>query len=299
MEFDDIPKPDFEYDEFDDVPSYPKCHCQLNLAEIIKKFGFELLNEIPLRTSENSCVCSSIPTYFNKLYMEEKYALKISANKTRLFKEFENYQKLPNSKNLVKSYDIFELDDYLILQMDLCNGGDIYGQKLEENTIWKLIHDISNALHILHSEDLIHLDVSPTNILRNDSNFKLADFGNVTEVGSFKYGDEGSGPYVAPEILNFSGSKENGFYEVWTAADIFSFGVVLIESCTGILAPRGGSSLYSELRTGNLKLGEGKYKCSCSNELIKFVNEMINPDPMMRPTAAKIMKHQIVSQFDY
>ncbi|KAH0793837.1 CAMK family protein kinase [Histomonas meleagridis] len=100
------------------------------------------------------------------------------------------------------------------------------------------------ALQILHSHELMHLDVSPGNILMtNDGHFKLADFGTLTKINHFTEGDEGAGPYVSPEALAYP----NGIHLVTTATDIFlvleSF---LMEAVTGKNAPRGGSQSYAK-----------------------------------------------------
>ena len=85
---------------------------------------------------------------------------------------------------------------------------------------------------------------------------------------------------------------------MWSAADIFSFGVVLLEAASGHFAPRGGTQMYEELRKGNVKLGQGIYKCNCSIELVSLVNSMIDPDPMLRPTADRILKHPCVRKLE-
>lgn len=316
-----IPLPDFDFDDFDDFDEItpfgnsfrtsPKCGFKASINDLVKAFGFQLVTETAIKETGNSCVyTASIASVgktilvngnnFDHNYQQlpsNKYALKVSTSKSRMLKEFENYERLPKSSKLVESYDIFELNEFMILQMELCKG-DIYGALLEEKIIWKLIHDISEALNIIHSSDFIHLDVSPSNILVKDNDFKLADFGNVIESGSFKEGDEGSGPYVAPEVLSFPGNKEIGYVHVWSAADIFSFGVVLLESASGYFAPRGGTLMYEELRKGNLKLGEGVFKCNCSMELVSLINSMLNPDPIQRPTAWQIMNHPYVKRLD-
>lgn len=297
MQGTDIPLPDFDFDELDDFVGapVPKYELNINVSHLTKIFGFHLLTERPIKSSYNSSVYSaSSELMSHDCSIDQRtnnYALKISTTKYRILKEFENFQKLPNSSKIVQSFDIFEFDNYAILQMELCNGGDIFGIHYEERMIWKLIHDISIALEAIHSEDLIHLDVSPSNILIKNNEFKLADFGNIIENGTFKPGDEGAGPYVAPEVLHYPGNKETGFIHVWSAADIFSFGVVLLEAASGYLSPRGGTILYEELRKGNIKLGDELFKCNYSDELISLVNQMINPDPVLRPTASQILKH--------
>lgn len=300
-------------DDFEEITSFDspfitptKCLFKINVSDLVQNFGFKLQDENPIKATSNSCVFSAsisfdmkttsqLNDYFSSS-ISHNYALKISTNKSRVFKEFENYKNLPYSKKLVQSYDIFEINEFAILQMELCKG-DIYGVLIDEKELWKLIHDISEALNVIHYSDLIHLDISPSNILVQDDEFKLADFGNIIENGTFSLGDEGSGPYLAPEVLMFPGNKESGYVHIWSAADIFSFGVVLLEAASGYFAPRGGSLMYDDLRKGNIKLGQGVYKCNCSTELITLVNEMLDPDPYLRPTAEKILKHPCVRQF--
>ncbi|KAH0802951.1 CAMK family protein kinase [Histomonas meleagridis] len=142
------------------------------------------------------------------------------------------------------------------------------------------------ALQILHSHELMHLDVSPGNILMtNDGHFKLADFGTLTKINHFTEGDEGAGPYVSPEALAYP----NGIHLVTTATDIFSFGVVLMEAVTGKNAPRGGSQGYAKLRKGEIGVGHGIYQTNCTPELRDLINSMMRPNPSERPSAEWIV----------
>jgi serine/threonine protein kinase len=159
---------------------------------------------------------------------------------------------------------------------------------LSEAEVWKLAHDIGTALSILHTGNWMHLDVSPGNILIGPRCFKLSDFGTLTQIGRFEAGMEGAGPYVSPEALSFPcGGAVTG------QTDIFSLGLVLLEVVTGISAPRGGSPGYMQIRNGEIKLGVGKYTCSCSQRLIELINAMIDPDPGRRPTSSGLAAIEI------
>lgn len=69
------------------------------------------------------------------LYEPVVYALKFSTNKARLLEEYENSQKIlfnewpdfefRDSLYLVKVFDIFEGDNFSMLQMEMCQGGDL------------------------------------------------------------------------------------------------------------------------------------------------------------------------------
>jgi len=142
-------------------------------------------------------------------------------------------------------------------------------------------------LEIIHSLGWMHLDISPSNILTDGKRFKLADFGTLLQNGAFQPGCEGAGPYVSPETMIFPDAP------VGPPTDIFSFGIVLLELASGFYAPRGGEERYGKLRRGEIKLGDEKYQCNASPQLINFINAMMTPDQTMRPTAHDLSHHQL------
>jgi serine/threonine protein kinase len=93
---------------------------------------------------------------------------------------------------------------------------------------------IADALHSIHQQGVIHLDLKPTNVvLRPDGIAVLIDFGVAHHA---RYPDllaeetrfrAGSAPYVSPEQL--LGTRED------RRSDLFALGVVLYEGLTGKL----------------------------------------------------------------
>ncbi|HET9958489.1 MAG TPA: bifunctional serine/threonine-protein kinase/universal stress protein [Polyangiaceae bacterium] len=93
---------------------------------------------------------------------------------------------------------------------------------------------VADALHSLHQQDVIHLDLKPSNlVLREDGTAVLIDFGFAHHA---KYPDllaeethfrAASAPYVSPEQL--LSSRED------RRSDIFALGVILYEATTGRL----------------------------------------------------------------
>ena len=283
-----IPLPDFDFDDMTlmsftgAIPSSPAI-IHTGATDVVEAFGFSVLSPRPLKSTINSSLFSALSGDSQSIV-----AVKVSSNKSRLFAEFENRSLLPESPYLVASHDIYELGPMAMIEMELCENGDIQGKQLNEEDSWRLARDIASGLDTIHSSGFMHLDVSPMNILVGNDCFKLCDFGTLLEDGQFSAGCEGAGPYASPEVLAFP--RQNVTY----ATDIFSLGVVLLEAASGFYAPRGGDRRYEQLRNGEIKLGGSEYKCDFHTEFINMVNAMIDPDPSRRPDA-----YTVASSADY
>lgn len=117
-----------------------------------------------------------------------------------------------------------------------------------EGVFWKFIADVASGLEYLHSNDIIHHDIKPDNVLiGSDGYFKISDFGISTSMrstmrrfsqreNSAKNKMSGSIAYMAPEMF-----LEDPFSV--KATDIWAFGVTLVELLTGALPffGQGGS----------------------------------------------------------
>lgn len=281
-----IPIPDLDFDDDCQMlvsyfPSFINEFTNEELEKLINSQDLQLISGIPISCTSNSAVYK---VYSN--INQNNYAIKISEVKPKIKNEYQKRIKLTDSPFFVKTISYHENSTKAMIQMELCEGGDIRETKFDEKSIWKLIYDISNGLKILYENQFMHLDVSPGNILIHNNEFKLADFGTLTKVGQFSEGNEGAGPYVSPEAISFPLTP----YPVNSQTDIFSFGVVLLEISTGKFAPRGGSSEYSMLRNEKIILGKSKnWKTSFSCVLQELINSMLKVNPNERPTAADIV----------
>jgi len=93
---------------------------------------------------------------------------------------------------------------------------------------------VADALHDLHRQDVVHLDVKPENILFRESgvavlvDFGLARHSRLPDLVEDQFqAPAGSGAYIAPEqLLGIRGDPRS---------DIFSLGVVLYQLATGKL----------------------------------------------------------------
>lgn len=108
------------------------------------------------------------------------------------------------------------------------------GEPLPPEPVAALGAALADALHSVHVQGVIHLDVKPGNaMLRADGSVVLIDFGFAHREGHPDWIAEekryalGSAPYVSPEQL--LGSRRD------RRSDLFALGVVLYELSTGAL----------------------------------------------------------------
>ncbi len=139
-------------------------------------------------------------------------------------------ESLKGMKNIVniEDYKIIEKEDaigwYIFIRMEFLTPFNQYVAKADmtEAEIIKLGIDISSALELCSSKNIIHRDIKPQNIFVSDfGDFKLGDFGvaKVLEKSFGTLSTRGTYNYMAPEV--FMGRKYNN------NVDTYSLGLVL------------------------------------------------------------------------
>ncbi len=159
-----------------------------------------------------------------------------------------------NHPNLVAVYDTVAADEGALIVMEYVPGSslaDITARgALPPDRALRILRCVAEALDHAHSQDVVHRDVKPSNVLvRDDGLVKLADLGIARAVGATQLTSEGSVigtlPYMAPERMRGPGSGG-------PESDVYALAAVAYEMLSGD-PPEAGSRTHDEppdLRSG-------------------------------------------------
>jgi eukaryotic-like serine/threonine-protein kinase len=143
-------------------------------------------------------------------------------------------------RNVVRTYDLGEVDGFYYITMELVRGATVAALIREAGrlavpatlTIGK---QVCRALEVAHEEGIVHRDIKPQNLLVDPTGFlKVMDFGIARLAERPVGGDQpltaagvvvGTPQYMAPEQL--FGEPVDG------RADVYATGAVLFECVTG------------------------------------------------------------------
>ncbi|KAL7424508.1 mitosis inhibitor protein kinase swe1 [Cryptotrichosporon argae] len=218
----------------------------------------------------------------------------------------------PANPHVIRFADAWEQDRQLFIQTELCLGSlafflEEYGrvvERLDEGRVWKIVRELSDGLNHIHSAGVIHFDIKPANVLISATgSLKIADFGLATRwprvspqaiiAGSGLGGTapaeserlerEGDRVYMPPEMLR-------GVFV--QAADIFSFGLVILEVSTNICVPDGGAPWHA-IREDDFSVVD---LSPLSPALTDLIVKCMAADPERRPTITHIVEHPIVQR---
>lgn len=136
--------------------------------------------------------------------------------------------------NIVQVLEAEQRDGRTYVAMEPVRGVDLH-VRLERGILLadlvNVIGDVARALDHVHAHDIVHRDVTPSNILvRDEGGALLTDFWLATEAGRDAPRGEtggllGTPAYMSPELLN--GTSADG------RADLYALGAVVYEALTG------------------------------------------------------------------
>jgi serine/threonine protein kinase len=191
--------------------------------------------------------------------------------------------------NLLKPshFDICDSMPYLVLPY--CEHGSCskLTGRFREKDAWKFLHDVAAGLAYLHAQEppVIHQDIKPANILIDNGNYLITDFGISTKARNTLRRSQidnkssiGTIAYMAPEKFPFSNFPIK-------AGDIWALGVTLYELMTGNV-PFGEHGGLIQKSGAEIPDIQGDW----SSNLIKIIHSCLAREPWDRPTAQTIVE---------
>src|SRR6202161_2172710 len=150
-------------------------------------------------------------------------------------------------KNILRIHDLGEVNGMKFITMAYVEGQDLYqimkdNPKLPLERVLKFATQLAGALAAAHTENVVHRDLKPQNILldKNDQVY-ISDFGlaksfaegavGMTQTGAFL----GTPRYMSPEQVE--GKPTDG------RSDLYAYGLILYEMVTGEVPFTGESTL--------------------------------------------------------
>ena len=282
---------------------------KVNDYVLFKKIGKGSFGEVYLTENEKT----------HKIYATKRIhtAILKSRDAIKYLKNEINIMKKLDHENIIKLHESLQSSNNVYLVMDYINGGSLSdflneyklknGCAFPQHIIQYFLRQIVQGLIYIHSKKIIHRDLKLDNILLNfpsnipkesrdysQSQIKIIDFGLSAQTDLAK-SVVGTPISMDPVILNKykkAGGKEKfKYYD--KKADIWSLGVITYEMLTG-------QNLFKATNLAELlnKVEKGDYSLEVkdlSDEIISFLNCMLQFDPEKRLSAVELSKHQFLT----
>jgi len=199
-------------------------------------------------------------------------------------------------KGLIGMHEAYMVRKYLILILDLVDGKTLLDQffrrhSATEDDVAFVIGQLCETLNFLHQQNILHLDLRPTNIRFEGRDIKLLDYNSARHLANKKAGAVvdviGDTEFCAPEMLNFD--------PVLPASDMWSVAVITYIMLSGV------SPFFYEDENQVLKSVQAVKYAFCdafdeiSSEAKDFINRCLIRAPEMRMTAEAALKHPWLS----
>jgi Protein kinase domain len=178
--------------------------------------------------------------------------------------------------NIVQFQGAYLGPERTLLVTEYMEGGDLMANIAAGRINWwrrgrKIAIDVAKGLCFLHARRIVHFDLkSPNILLARDGTAKIGDVGMARILArEYVTGVIGTLSWSAPEMLWGAKCTEK--------ADIYSYGIVLWEICTGERPIRG-------------QLRDVKVPEECPEEVRVLMLECLDTRPSRRPSAVQIVE---------
>uniref|UniRef100_H3CTH6 Mitogen-activated protein kinase kinase kinase 8 n=1 Tax=Tetraodon nigroviridis TaxID=99883 RepID=H3CTH6_TETNG len=202
-------------------------------------------------------------------------------------------------ENIAELYGVLLYDQCIHLFMEAGEGGSVLeklescGPMREFEIIW-VTKQVLRGLEYLHSHNIIHHDVKPSNIVLMSDKAVLVDFGlsvQMTEDIYIPRDLRGTEMYMSPELVLCRGHN--------TKADIYSLGTTIIHMQTGSPPwvrryPRTAYPSYLYIIHKQAPPLEDIAE-DCSLSMRSFLKRALERNPARRSSASELLKDEAIN----
>ena len=155
--------------------------------------------------------------------------------KERFLKEAQTMAMFSKDKGIVKALDFFEINNTAYIVMEYLEGVTLKqylreNERIDAEDLVELLVPLIEALDEIHSQGLIHRDISPDNIMvLPDGRIKLMDFGAARDYTEF--GEKSLSIVLKPGYAPPEQYQTHGIQGPWT--DIYALCATMYKCITG------------------------------------------------------------------
>jgi len=209
--------------------------------------------------------------------------------------------KLPSMQaegvGLAKLVDAYLVRKYLILIQDLVDGKTLvdyvsHRNTLNEEDVSVLVKQLCTILSHLHENNILHLDLRPTNIRLAGKTMYIVDYNSCRHIANKKAGEVvdviGDTEFCAPEMLRFEA--------VQAGSDMWSVAINMYIMLSGI-SPffyEDEDKVVASVQKVQWKFDPEAF-ASVSEDAKDFISKCLIRAPENRLTASKALEHPFLS----
>ncbi|XP_029139629.1 obscurin-like [Protobothrops mucrosquamatus] len=256
-----------------------KLHSFYEVKQEIGRGSFSILKRVIHKANRVACAAKFIPLR--------------SRTRERAYRERDILVQLSHDR-ITQLLDQFETRKTLILVLELCSNEELLDRLYKKNMVTEAevkfyIKQLLEGILYLHSNEILHLDIKPSNILMvhpNRDDLKICDFGFAQRINpsESQYSTYGSPEFVPPEVLSRS--------PVSTASDIWPVGVIsyLSLTCKSPFAGENDRAALLNVQNGIISWNSSDWG-HLSKEAKDFIEKILQPAPRTRPSVMECLSH--------